>query len=92
METIHKYPLEVKCFFEIQMPYGARVLSVQCQDNIPTLWAIVETDYELVSYTIACRGTGHNFREGIKDAWGYKHVGTVQDSAGYVWHYFLIEK
>lgn len=40
--TVWKYPIGVAPMIEIAMPQGAQVLSVQVQDNIPTVWALID--------------------------------------------------
>lgn len=43
MRTIYKYPVSAGDFV-LEMPAGARILSVQAQGRYPQLWAIVDTD------------------------------------------------
>ena len=43
MRTIWKYRARARCC-EIEMPLNAEILCVQLQNNIPTLWALVETE------------------------------------------------
>jgi hypothetical protein len=42
MKTIHKYSLEISDTVALDLPKGAKVLSVQNQNNIPCLWALVD--------------------------------------------------
>ena len=57
MRTIWKYPIDTTSCREIEMPLNAQILCVQLQNNIPTLWALVETEepkrifYILTYYT-----------------------------------------
>lgn len=44
MRTIWKYPITDSPYQKIEMPLNAEILCVQLQDNIPTLWALVETE------------------------------------------------
>jgi len=78
---------------EIKMPEGALVLTAQIQskrtqDSIVDticLWAEVYPDIdsrEIRKFAVV--GTGHDYSPGSD----YFHVGTVQDSAGFVWHVF----
>jgi hypothetical protein len=59
VNTIHKYEVRIDDEFAIDMPKGARLLSVQTQGGIPFLWALVDTDAKQTLRTFALRGTGH---------------------------------
>jgi hypothetical protein len=60
MQTIHKfnvYPTEER---HVEMPAGAQLLSVKSQNDIPQLWALVNTDRPMAKRLILARGTGHD--------------------------------
>jgi len=81
--TIHKYRLERgRDRTEIPMHKGAKLLSVQNQDDQITLWALVDTERKLEVQEFSVYGTGWELppNPGI-------HVGTVQIEA-FVWHVF----
>lgn len=59
MKTIWKFPLNVTDEDEIQMPIGAQVLTVECQQGAPYLWALVETTNAQESRVFSIFGTGH---------------------------------
>lgn len=64
-------------------------LNVQEQDGWPMIWAVVddagyESEYEIVAW-----GTGWDFPDELNHC---RYMGTAQDGAGYVWHYFMQEK
>ena len=64
-------------------------LNVQEQNGWPHIWAVVddagyESEYEIVAW-----GTGWEFVDELNHC---RYMGTAQDGAGYVWHYFLQEK
>ncbi len=83
--TIFKYPIEVKDRFYVDMPAGARILSVQVQHNIPQIWAVVDVLMPKVERAFWVRGTGHEL--GIAAAG--KFVGTFQlDGGSLVFHLF----
>lgn len=42
MKTIYKYEFETKDLFRVQMPRGAKIISVQTQNGTPCMWAIVD--------------------------------------------------
>lgn len=64
-------------------------LDIQKQDGWPMIWAVVddagyESEYEIVAW-----GTGWEFPDELNHC---RYMGTAQDGAGYVWHYFMQEK
>ena len=64
-------------------------LDIQKQDGWPMIWAVVddagyESEYEIVAW-----GTGWEFPDELNRC---RYMGTAQDGAGYVWHYFMQEK
>lgn len=87
MQTIHKYTFKIEGEVRIKMPKGARVLSVQIQNDIPTMWALVDTEREMetVLFHIFCTGDTipRLFNYGPLD-----HLATFQQGI-YVWHIFL---
>lgn len=46
--AIWKYAVEVKDEFDVDMPAGGRVLSVQVQDGTPCVWVLVEPENAVV--------------------------------------------
>jgi hypothetical protein len=82
MKAIWKYPINP--YSTLQMPEGAKVLSVQTQDNQPQLWALVDPDKPKVGRTFAAVPTGDPF-----DDEGYTYIATFQiDNGGLVFHLF----
>ena len=64
-------------------------LTIQEQDGWPMIWAVVDdTGYES-EYEIVAWGTGWDFPDELNNC---RYMGTAQDGAGYVWHYFMQEK
>ena len=58
MNTIWKFPLSLRAFQRVSVPKGAQVLSVQMQQETPTLWALVSTDAPLALWALCIVGTG----------------------------------
>ncbi len=58
--TIWKCMLRVDDLQIVYMPKGAKLLSVQIQNGVPCLWALVDPTEEQERRTIHMRGTGHN--------------------------------
>lgn len=83
MHEIWKYQLPVQAEFEIEMPVLPNLLTVQMQDGIAILWAIVNPEVIKELHKFYCVGTGHKFNPDNK-----QYVGTVQDDH-LVLHYFM---
>jgi len=81
---IFKYPLEVTDTQLINLPVGAKCISVQVQNSQICLWCHVDTSQNIREAEINFYGTGHNTPDWLKMG---KHLGTVQLN-GYVWHIF----
>ena len=96
MITIYKYPLEVKDEQEIDIHMvdnggtlfrlSQQVLSVDAQNDIPCLWAIVDTDMPKRNRKIIIRGTGHDCSDIRHDV---DYLGSFQLYSGaFVGHVF----
>jgi hypothetical protein len=83
MMTIWKYHFAIAKSFDIEMPSPARVLSVQNQDGIPTMWVNVDDKAPMGKHRFYIRGTGWD----CSDVVGYRFLGTIQER-GFVWHVF----
>ena len=79
--TIWKYQLRDADRFEIDMPFGAIIVSVQAQRDIGVLWAIVDPSAERVTRKFRTVGTGWTISTTI-----WTHRGTFQKAIGLVWH------
>ena len=73
MKTIWKYELETTDKQTVKMPYGAKILTVQIQNETPCLWCLVVPNYILEEREIQIIGTGHD----INDLGG-EYIGTYQ--------------
>ena len=80
--SIWKFPIVRTDEQKIEMPVGAKVLSVQMQNGIPCIWAIIDTDARIESRSIAVVGTGN-------PCWCFTwaFIGTVADG-DFMWHVF----
>lgn len=83
--TIWKYPLVIADRQRIEMPKGAKILTVQAQDGQACLWALVNADEgEMETRDFVIYGTGHY----VSPLPGV-YIGTVQMAGGrLVWHVF----
>lgn len=88
MKTIWKFTLSDDDLQEVQMPYGAEILSVGMQRDKFCLWAIVDPERPKESRRIMLRGTGHNMPDFTIPP---KFLGTVFQGI-YVWHLFEVEE
>lgn len=83
--TIYKYPLDTKDTNILELPKGAQILTVQTQNNIPCIWALVnDKETEKESRFINTFGTGHPI-----DSSPRKYIGTYQlHNGALVFHVF----
>ena len=91
MGVIYKYPLEIGSTSHITMPKYAKILCVQMQHNVPTIWALhhdeaAEPDYETRTFRVV--GTGELVPDDYNEDKA-AYIGTVQDGQ-YVWHIFEV--
>lgn len=87
MRKIYKYELPVDGGIITIKQCIIKILSIQEQNGIPMMWAIVDPDNEVVEpLEIVAIGTGWELPTGLDD-----YLGTAQDEYGYVWHYFSLK-
>ncbi len=79
MKTIFKYTVNGGI---IEMPEDSQILTVQHQEGVPTLWALVDTTKPLVQREFVIVGTGSYLNDDT-----LVYVGTSQNF-GFVWHFF----
>lgn len=87
MKTIFKYPLELTDRQEVNMPFDAKILTVQVQYGVPCIWAIVDTEIKhFHSRVFDIVGTGNPMRD-----CNHKYLGTIQLHDGaLVFHVFEV--
>lgn len=84
-KTIWKFAMNVDDNCHITMPKDAEILSIQTQNGIPCLWALVNPEAEKEVRNFEMFGTGHNIACNIER----KFIGTFQiDRLGLVFHLF----
>lgn len=85
MKRIFKYELGISNEITLKMPKYAQIIAFQAQRDVPCIWAIVNTDNELVARYFVIHGTGHE----IKFLDDKTYMGTCQTHNGnLVWHLF----
>lgn len=62
METVYKYPLAWKVCQGIWLPLK-RVLTVEIQNGVPCLWAVVDTNEPAVKLRVMMTSTGTDDKE-----------------------------
>ena len=81
MRTIWKFPVPFPGG-DIAMPKGAKILTLQMQQGVPTLWAEVVPDGLNEIHHLVIYGTGHPIHSGSGS-----YIGTFQDPP-FVWHVY----
>lgn len=87
MLTVWKYNIEqVGDPFLLELPKGARPLSVQVQEGVPRMWALVDPSQSHVQRQFQVTGAGLVVPDGAT------YIGTFQTVQGrFVWHLFEIQ-
>jgi hypothetical protein len=82
---VYKYKLRLTDFQGIDLPVGAKILTVQEQRGEIQLWALVDQDQDHTERRfIEIAGTGHDILNDVKD-----YITTFQQLGGnLVWHVF----
>jgi hypothetical protein len=84
-KTIHKYNVTMEDTFELKLPRGAQILTVQEQYGEPQLWAVVDTSAPKEPRRFRLVGTGHPIDEKLN----LSYVGTFQlDHGEFIGHLF----
>jgi len=87
MEAIWKFEIITTDSLRVEIPLGAKILTVQVQNGIPCLWCLVDVEKEKVSREIRVIGTGQPIESDFKG----EYVGTYQLFNGTgVFHLFLL--
>lgn len=86
-KTIWKYPLhEIGEIIQLEIPRGAKLLTVQLQGGMPTLWALIEKNAPYTNtHQIILVGTGLDIDQELGD-----YLGTAQTDIRLVWHAFEV--
>lgn len=84
MKTIHKFQLELVVKQTIFADFNWKVLNIQKQRGKIVLWALIDKNSTYKKHTIISYETGEHIP--IREIG--KHIGTVQDNNGAVWHFF----
>jgi len=75
--------------FEIDLPRGAKILSFQCQHDMPNIWALVNPDALHEKRQFRFSGTGHPINIPLEKL---EFIGTAQMQGGdLIWHLFEVK-
>jgi hypothetical protein len=76
MKTVWKFPINnIADYVTLDMPIGAKVLTVQIQQGIPCIWALVDTNTKTEHRRFRIAGTNHDLTDAIDRL---KYVGSFQ--------------
>jgi hypothetical protein len=57
-KTVYKYEIPLETAFELRLPSGAKILTVQLQDGQPHIWALVDPRVRPTVRRFIMMGTG----------------------------------
>ena len=82
MLTIHKYHvIHGKKHIDLQLPVGAKILTIQVQHNEPFVWALIDPNADFENREFIIFGTGHPIEDDISRL---QYIGTFQISNGFL--------
>jgi len=92
IKRVYKYEVPVMDVVTIQLPIGAEILTVQSQNGIPCIWALIDPVNPYKDRTFRLAGTGHSIE--VNNEVKENYIGTFQLENGLlVFHLFeLITK
>ena len=90
IKRIYKYTIPVEDSFPLELPQGAKILTVQEQHGKPQIWALVDPENPTETREFCVVGTGHPIDE---DEVTLDYIGTFQLFGGnFVGHLFEIRE
>ena len=89
MNSVFKYTIPVEDCFSLDLPKGAKILTVQEQHGEPQLWALVNKNKPNEKRNFRLAGTGHPIKESPETM---DYIGTFQlAGGGFIGHVFEIK-
>ncbi len=89
MQSVYKYTIPVEDYFSLDLPKGAKILTVQEQHGKPQLWALVKRGEPNETRNFRLAGTGHPIKESPEML---NYIGTFQIAGGsFIGHVFEIK-
>ncbi len=89
MIAIYKYELNIDDDIPIKLPKGAKILTVNLQNNNPFIWAEVDVTAELEERSFVMFGTGQSIMPEILAKLNY--IGTIFPGP-FVFHVYQVVK
>jgi hypothetical protein len=89
MLQIWKYPFHIESTISVSTHKSAKILMIDCQQNVPCIWMLVDPSSEKVTRRLKLVGTGHEIdvQETSYILGQTRHVGSFQQGV-FVWHVF----
>lgn len=88
MAKVYKYDVPMAEVVTLELPEGARVLTVKMQGDHPKLWALVDPSQRLVTREFLLVGTGQEIAHPDTDAEALPYLGSFQPGHGLIFHLF----
>ncbi len=89
MQSVFKYTIPMENYFSLNLPLGAKILTVQEQHGKPQLWAFVKQGERNEKRNFCLAGTGHPIEENPATL---NYIGTFQSAGGgFIGHVFEIK-
>lgn len=86
MLTVYKYDVPNESHFSLVLPLGAKILTVQTQDDKPQIWALVNSENPVKTHNFLLVTTGDLIKE---DRNLLNYIGTFQQRGGsFIGHLF----
>lgn len=84
--VVYKYPIQFQGGARaLALPRYAQIQDIEFQNGSLFLWALVDPDGPLESYTVVIAGTGHEIEEDLRPSLYHKTL----HRDGFVWHVFV---
>ena len=83
MKTIWKFPVQAI----IEIPIGAKILTVKTQNDKPYIWAEVDSEQPLEKRTFTVFGTGARLEYPKQK----EYIGTYTECGMYEWHLYEVK-
>jgi len=85
MLTVYKYQARIEYHVKVKMPSGAKILKGDEQNGAFVIWALVNTENELVTRNLRLVATGRTIAEPVEKL---VYINTFTSVGGLVWHLF----
>jgi len=76
--SIWKFPLKTTDYQEVSMPKGAQILSIQVQNEVPCIWAVVDDNADKEVRIFEIYGTGNGYSDLKWFGKEHSFIGTYQ--------------